>query len=183
MVSMTCYVLALQCFFANRVKESNTWYVLTPSPWCICTRKLISEMYSMSPRSGQLMSDEQVIERFKQGKEWGLLTSIDLHDCDPKKIRSKEVITQFSIDLCKHIDMKRFGEPVVVRFGADPRVQGYSLAQLIETSLISGHFAEDTNRAFIDVFSCKEYPPKKVSEYCAKYFGAKGVEYSVSFRT
>jgi hypothetical protein len=34
----------------------------------------------MSPRSGQLMSDEQVIERFKQGKEWGLLTSIDLHD-------------------------------------------------------------------------------------------------------
>jgi S-adenosylmethionine/arginine decarboxylase-like enzyme len=140
-------------------------------------------MYSMSPNSGKLMSDEQVIERYKQGKEWGILTSIDLHDCDPKKIASKEVITQFSVDLCKYIDMKRFGEPIVVRFGADPRVQGYSLAQLIETSCISGHFAEDTDRAFIDVFSCKEYGPKKVADYCAKYFGAKDYQYSIAFRT
>lgn len=129
------------------------------------------------------MSDDEVMDRYRQGEEWGLLTSIDLHKCDPAKIASKEVITQFSIDLCKYIDMKRFGEPIVVRFGADPRVQGYSLAQLIETSLISGHFAEDTGRAFIDVFSCKEYPPKKVADYCAKYFGAKEVEYSIAFRT
>lgn len=129
------------------------------------------------------MSDDEIVDRFKKGKEWGLLTSVDLHDCDPQKIASKEVITQFSIDLCDHIDMKRFGSPIVVRFGDDPRVQGYSLAQLIETSLISGHFAEDTNRAFIDVFSCKEYPPSEVVEYCKKYFGAKKAEFSVSFRT
>jgi len=140
-------------------------------------------MYSMSPNVGKLLTDEETIERFRTSKEWGLLTSMDLRQCDPEKIRSKETISQFSIDLCEYIDMKRFGEPIVVRFGADPRVQGYSLAQLIETSMISGHFAEDTDRAFIDVFSCKEYPPKKVAEYCAKYFGAKDVEYSVSFRT
>ena len=79
--------------------------------------------------------------------------------------------------------MKRFGEPIVVRFGADPRVQGYSLAQLIETSLISGHFAEDTDRAFIDVFSCKEYPPQTTAEFCKRYFEAKSMEYSVVFRT
>ena len=79
--------------------------------------------------------------------------------------------------------MKRFGDPIVVRFGADPRVQGYSLAQLVETSLVSGHFAEDSNRAFIDVFSCKEYPPKKTAEFCQKYFGAKSMKYSVVFRT
>ena len=129
------------------------------------------------------MSDDEIEERYKKGDEWGLLTSIDLKDCDPKKIASGEYITQFAIDLCEHIHMKRFGNPIVVRFGDDPRVQGYSLAQLIETSLISGHFAEDTNRAFLDVFSCKEYPPKKVAEYCQKYFGAKDVQYSVSFRT
>ena len=137
----------------------------------------------MGPWSGKMLSDEEIEERFKKGGEWGLLTSIDLKDCDPKKIASGEYITQFAIDLCEHIHMKRFGNPIVVRFGDDPRVQGYSLAQLIETSLISGHFAEDTNRAFLDVFSCKEYPPKKVAEYCQKYFGAKDVQYSVSFRT
>ncbi|HPP45087.1 MAG TPA: S-adenosylmethionine decarboxylase [Methanomassiliicoccaceae archaeon] len=129
------------------------------------------------------MSDEETIERFKKNGEWGLLTSVDLHDCDPEKIRDGDYIRKFSVDLCDHIDMKRYGEPIVVRFGADPRVQGYSLAQLIETSLISGHFAEDTNRAFIDIFSCKEYPPQAVAEYCRKYFGAKDMEYSVSFRT
>jgi S-adenosylmethionine/arginine decarboxylase-like enzyme len=129
------------------------------------------------------MSDEQVIERFKQGKEWGLLVSVDCHDCDPAKIRSKEVISKFVIDLCKYIDMKRFGDPIVVRFGADPRVQGYSLVQLIETSCISGHFAEDTDRAFIDIFSCKDFPPKKVAEFAAKYFDSDKFEYSISFRT
>lgn len=129
------------------------------------------------------MSDEETIEHFKKNGEWGLLTSVDLHDCDPEKIRDGDYIRKFSVDLCDHIDMKRYGEPIVVRFGADPRVQGYSLAQLIETSLISGHFAEDTNRAFIDIFSCKEYPPQAVAEYCRKYFGAKDMEYSVSFRT
>jgi S-adenosylmethionine/arginine decarboxylase-like enzyme len=140
-------------------------------------------MYSMGPKSGKLLSDEETIERYRKGGEWGLLTSVDLHGCDPKKICDGDCIRQFSIDLCEHIDMKRFGEPIVVRFGADPRVQGYSLAQLIETSLISGHFAEDTNRAFIDVFSCKEYPPLEVAEYCKKYFGADEMEYSVAFRT
>jgi S-adenosylmethionine/arginine decarboxylase-like enzyme len=129
------------------------------------------------------MNDDEIIERFKKGGEWGLLTSVDLRNCDHKKIRSEEHISHFSVDLCKFIKMKRFGEPIVVRFGEDPRVQGYSLAQLIETSLISGHFAEETDRAFIDIFSCKEYPPKKTAEYCAKYFGAKHMEYAVTFRT
>ncbi len=137
----------------------------------------------MSPQMGTCLSDKECIDRFKNDGEWGLLTSIDLKDCDPQKIRSKEVITQFSIDLCDYIKMKRFGDPIVVRFGADPRVQGYSLAQLIETSLVSGHFAEDTDRAFIDVFSCKEYPPKETAEFCRKYFGARSLEYSVAFRS
>ena len=79
--------------------------------------------------------------------------------------------------------MKRFGEPIVVRFGADPRVQGYSLAQLIETSLVSGHFAEDSDRAFIDIFSCKEYLPSEAAKFCKDYFGAKDMQYSVTFRT
>ena len=140
-------------------------------------------MYSIGPNSTRTMKDDEIIEHFKKGGEWGLLTSVDLRDCDPKKIRDGKHISQFSVDLCEFIDMKRFGEPIVVRFGDDPRVQGYSLAQLIETSLISGHFAEDTNRAFIDIFSCKEYPPKKAAEFCAKYFGSKHMEFAVNFRT
>jgi S-adenosylmethionine/arginine decarboxylase-like enzyme len=140
-------------------------------------------MNKIGSNSGNTINDEEIIERFKKGGEWGLLTSVDLRDCDPKKIRSKEHIAKFSVDLCDFIEMKRFGEPIVVRFGDDPRVQGYSLAQLIETSLVSGHFAEDTNRAFIDIFSCKEYAPKRAAEFCAKYFGAKDMKFTAIFRT
>ena len=131
---------------------------------------------------GKLLSDEGAIEKYNKEKAWGLLVSIDLGECDHGKISSKEVITQFAIDLAKTIDMKRYGEPYVVFFGDEPKVQGYSLVQLIETSLISGHFAEDTDRAFIDVFSCKEFPPEKTAEYVKNYFGAKKMQYSISFR-
>jgi len=128
------------------------------------------------------MTDDEVMDRYKNDGEWGLMVSIDIGGCDPKKIASKEVITQFAIDVAEYINMKRYGDPIVVMFGDNPKVHGYSLVQLIETSLISGHFAEDTDRAFIDVFSCREFPPQKTAEYCKKYFGGKTMEYSIAFR-
>jgi len=139
-------------------------------------------MYAMSPYTGNLVSDEEIMKRYNDEKRWGLAVCIDLGECDHDKISSKEHITQFAVDLAKYIDMKRYGEPMVVFFGDEPKVQGYSLVQLIETSQISGHFAEDTNRAFIDVFSCKQFPPKKTAEWVQKYFGAKKMEYAVCFR-
>lgn len=139
-------------------------------------------MYTMSPYTGDLVSDEEIMKKYNDEKHWGLAVSVDIGECDHEKISSKEHITQFAIDLAEYINMKRYGEPMVVFFGDEPKVQGYSLVQLIETSQISGHFAEDTDRAFIDVFSCREFPPKKTAEYVQKYFGAKKMEYAVCFR-
>ena len=139
-------------------------------------------MYTMSPYTGTLISDEAVMKKYNDEKQWGLAVCIDLGECDHAKISSKEHITQFAIDLAKYIDMKRYGEPIVVFFGDAPKVQGYSLLQLIETSQISGHFAEDTDRCFIDVFSCKQFPPQKTAKFVQDYFGAKKMEYSISFR-
>jgi len=46
-------------------------------------------MYSMSPNTGKLLTDEETIERFRTSKEWGLLTSMDLRQCDPEKIAAR----------------------------------------------------------------------------------------------
>ena len=46
------------------------------------------------------------------------------------------------------------------------------MVQLIETSLISGHFANDTNSAYLDIFSCKGYDPAVVEEFSKNFFGA-----------
>jgi len=121
------------------------------------------------------MVDKNIKKQFFKGKAWGILTNIDLFDCNPKKIRNRKAIVAYAHKLCDLIEMKRFRKTVAVRFGAEPRVAGYSFAQLIETSLVSGHLAEDTNAAYIDIFSCKIYDPKVAEAFTKKHFGAKRV--------
>jgi S-adenosylmethionine/arginine decarboxylase-like enzyme len=113
---------------------------------------------------------------------WGLLTSLDLYDCNPDTIRDANKIKQYVVELCTLIDMKRFGDCQVVHFGEEERVAGYSMIQLIETSLISGHFANLTNSAYIDIFSCKAYDPNTVAEFTRKFFRAGFVELHVTKR-
>lgn len=113
---------------------------------------------------------------------WGLLSSVDLYDCDPEIIRDAEKIKRFVVKLCDLIEMKRFGETVVVHFGEDERVAGYSMTQLIETSLISGHFANQTNAAYLDIFSCKIYNPDQVLEFAKEFFKAKTFNLQVTKR-
>ena len=114
-------------------------------------------------------------ERFDELGAWGLYCSIDIHNCDPEIIRDGEMIRQYVVQLCDLIGMKRFGETQVVHFGEDERVAGYSMVQLIETSLISGHFANLTNTAYIDVFSCKYYDPQKAADFTQDFFQAKDI--------
>jgi S-adenosylmethionine decarboxylase len=64
----------------------------------------------------------------------------------------------------------------VVHFGEDARVAGFSMTQLIETSLISAHFANQSNTTYLDVFSCKAYDPKTVVEFSKGFFKAKRVK-------
>lgn len=112
-------------------------------------------------------------EAYDTSGAWGMLTSIDIHDCHPATVRSAEAIKLFTEQMCELIDMKRHGETQVVNFGDDPRVHGYSMVQLIETSLVSGHFAEETNSVYLDVFSCKYYDAAKAAAFAAKFFGGK----------
>jgi S-adenosylmethionine/arginine decarboxylase-like enzyme len=113
---------------------------------------------------------------------WGILTSLDLYDCNPTTIREAEKIKQYVFELCELIQMKRFGECQVVHFGEDERVAGFSMIQLIETSLISGHFANLTNSVYIDVFSCKPYDNKKVSAFTKRFFEAESVTMHITER-
>ena len=113
---------------------------------------------------------------------WGLACSFDIYDCDPDTIRDAEKIRQFVYELCDLIAMKRFGECQVVNFGEDERVAGYSMVQLIETSLISAHFANASNTTYLDVFSCKPYDPDIVEKFATAYFGGRQCTTHVSLR-
>ncbi|WP_292728453.1 S-adenosylmethionine decarboxylase [Methanoculleus sp.] len=144
--------------------------------------KIMTNNVAASGIMAEAVSDAEIVAQFRQRGCWGLYTSVDMKGCDPAAIRDAEKIRQFIVELCDLIDMKRFGEPQVIHFGPCEKVAGFSMTQLIETSLVSGHFANETNAAYLDIFSCKEYEPSKAAEFCRNFFGAESVKYQVLFR-
>lgn len=110
-------------------------------------------------------------------KPYGQELTLDLDGCDVKKISSKKYLREYVIKVCKLIQMKRYGAPFVERFGlGEDFTAGYSLVQLIETSSITGHFSELWGSAYINIFSCKSFDPKKAEKFTVKYFKAKKVK-------
>lgn len=121
-------------------------------------------------------------EQYEKANAWGLTTSVDIYRCNPETIREADKIKDFVYELCDRLEMKRFGECQVVNFGEDERVSGFSMTQLIETSLISGHFANQSNTAYLDIFSCKYYEPRVMAEFATAYFQGSNYRMQVSLR-
>lgn len=102
---------------------------------------------------------------------WGQHLILDLSDCDREAIRNPETIRSFSADLVEAIDMKAYGEPILEHFAThDSAAGGYTLVQLIETSNITAHFAEQSGDVYLDVFSCKAFSEERALAVCQKYF-------------
>ena len=134
-----------------------------------------------APRRGGVAEDSLRLE-FEENQSWGIWSGIDLHGCNPETIRNAKKIKEFVYELCNKIAVNRYGECTVVHFGEDPRVSGFSMVQLIETSLISGHFANQTDAVYLDVFSCKYYDPHVVAEYAKEFFEAKDMVLNYTLR-
>jgi S-adenosylmethionine decarboxylase len=97
-------------------------------------------------------------------------------------MQNADAIREFVKTLCDQIKMRRYGETQVVFFGDDPRVTGFSMTQLIETSLISAHFADASCAIYLDVFSCAPYEPEEVAKFAKQYFKAARYNLNVVHR-
>lgn len=95
-------------------------------------------------------------------------------------IKSKEHILAFIKELVPAIDMIAYGEPWIERFAThDPDKAGISFCQMIETSNITGHFVELNGDFYLDVFSCKRYDGKIVTDIVMKYFHPENIKSSM----
>ena len=121
-------------------------------------------------------------KRFQESKAWGLTASVDVYGCDHAAIADAAIIKEFAGELCKKVKMKPFGECNVVHFGKNKRLAGFSMTQLIETSLISGHFAFATDAAYLDIFSCKFFEPRAVAEFAMEFFKGNHYRMQVGLR-
>lgn len=107
-------------------------------------------------------------------KTFGWHLMLDLFECDAGLIQQREAVANFARELCALIKMRRFGEPLIEKFGAPGSIaEGYSLVQLIETSAMVAHFSDRTGAIYLDIFSCKEFDPKITKKFVTKYFKAK----------
>ena len=122
------------------------------------------------------------LQKQKISTAWGMSSSIDCYDCDPLLIRDIEAVKNFTAQLVSHIKMTAFGPCHVVHFGQDEKVAGLSMFQLIETSCISAHFANKTNAAYIDIFSCKSFDPEKAAKFCQEFFMAARINIQTNIR-
>jgi len=136
----------------------------------------------MKKMEDSVKKDKEIMEKYNKENPWGMSVCVDLKDCDPKTLRDAKKVKEFVNNLVLLLEMKKFGKTTVVDFGENPRVTGFSMTQLIETSLISGHFANNSNAIYLDIFSCKAYAPYKAAEFCKKFFGAKSYELKINFR-
>jgi S-adenosylmethionine/arginine decarboxylase-like enzyme len=67
--------------------------------------------------------------------------------------------------------MVAYGDPVIEHFATHSHeAAGYTLLQMIETSNIAAHFAENIGQVYIDVFSCKAFDVEAALGICKKYF-------------
>ena len=114
---------------------------------------------------------------------FGMEVVLDLYDCNLVTIRSKEKLQEYTRELCQVIGMTPYGAPFAEWFGSnEAKTAGYSIVQLIETSSITGHFSEEWNSAYINIFSCKEFDPKQATEFSKDFFEADRVESTLQIR-
>jgi S-adenosylmethionine/arginine decarboxylase-like enzyme len=104
-------------------------------------------------------------------KTWGKSALIDIHNCS-QKINSVGEIYDFIVKLCHLIGMERYGAPQIDQFG-EGHLHGFSFMQFIKTSSITGHFDPVDKRAFIDIFSCKDFNEVEAGMFCQEFFGGK----------
>jgi S-adenosylmethionine decarboxylase len=102
---------------------------------------------------------------------WGQHLILDLSGCPKDKISDGQHIKNWTKDLVTAIEMVAYGEPLLEHFAThDAKTGGYTLVQLIETSNICAHFAENRGEVYIDIFSCKSFDNTVAEAVCRKYF-------------
>lgn len=107
-------------------------------------------------------------------KQWGKSAHIDLVDCNHDRLTSAEILEAFVKGVVSKIGMVAHGPCYIERFGTEEdSLEGYSAMQFIETSSITVHLDEVGNRAYIDIFSCKDFDAQEAFEFCKQYFEAQ----------
>ena len=107
---------------------------------------------------------------------WGQHLVLDFAGCPRHLLTEAAHLRAWVNELVDAIKMKAYGKPSIEHFATHSyEFAGYTVIQLIETSNICAHFAENLGQVYIDIFSCREFDNVVAEAVCRKYFAPKTV--------
>ncbi len=115
-------------------------------------------------------------------RRFGKEVILDMYGCDINFF-TKEKLTEFFTQLCKKIDMKKYGKP---KFWKDNsqiiHLKGISAVQFITTSNITIHALDILGAVYLNIFSCKNFDANKAAKFSKDFFRAEKVRVRVMER-
>jgi len=106
--------------------------------------------------------------------------TLDLEDCDVKKLADVHHVFNVLSDLPEKIGMTKITQPYVFPYsGLVPEDKGITGVAIIAESHISIHTFQEKGYAFVDLFSCKPFEVETAADYLIKAFGAKKVQKNI----
>ena len=110
-------------------------------------------------------------------RAWGQQLILDLSGCQEGGLKDEQHIRAWLCELVAAIEMRTFGEPLIEHFATHSHdAAGYTAIQLIETSNIAAHFAENLGEVYIDIFSCKRFDSEIAIDVCRRFFAPQACE-------
>ncbi len=108
-------------------------------------------------------------------KSWGKSLAIDLYDCDHELLLDRRALRHFVQELVAVIKMQLHGPCRIDRFGSGS-LHGLSAMQFIETSCVTVHLDDKGDRAFVDIFSCKDFDTNVARRFAREFYKAKRIK-------
>lgn len=111
---------------------------------------------------------------------WGLVSSIDIHQCDPAAIRDADRIRAFCAALCDRLGGTPTGGCRLEIFKGERA--GIGASQFLDNAHISVHVAHKANTIYLDVFSGTFYDPRETAEFTLAFFRGDHYKLNVNMR-
>jgi len=119
-------------------------------------------------------------------KQYGYELIMDLHEC-PTTIMTKGGVENYCKRVCELIDMNPEDFHIWASNPEDydsdsDHLHGVSAVQFITTSSLVIHTLPKMKRIYINIFSCKRFEAKDVSDFTKDYFAGQIVSITMLMR-
>lgn len=108
-------------------------------------------------------------------------THIEVTNCDPELIRSKQAIVDFLSHISKVINARQAGSAEVRHLG-DKNTAGYSGVQFVERGHITVDVANHSNNVYVNIRTFQPHNPYDAAQSAKEFFYAEKANANINVR-